>query len=139
MSLSTYFESPKSYWLRWGGILPSAIVAYVVGHAFFKIIVLFPALWSNNISDMWYMVYVLPAIAGGIAGYYFVYIGSMVAPNYKKTTGLILLVLLGMFCGAIIMILIFQTLNIPTALEVTGNIIGAFLAYLKIEDPNLFE
>lgn len=62
-------DNPKYYWLRWIGVLPAAILSYVLGYAVL-IIMNWLSVKIHIRSDGdggWMSVYVWPIIATGVA------------------------------------------------------------------------
>lgn len=121
-------------WLRWIAVLPSAILGYLLVYGLLKLVVLL-SLWLNvnskNAPFLW--EYTLPAIASGFGSYFFIYFGAWVAPSFKKTTSLILLIIMSLAMGISVLALI-KEFNIALLLEIIGNLIGIVVGYKKNEN-----
>jgi hypothetical protein len=125
-----FMENPKWYWLRWIGILPLACLAYILGYL---LLILMNWLSIKFYSDSngdggWISLYVWPVTAIGAASYYFVFLGTHIAPNNKKTVALILLIILCMVSGAAVMG-IFITRNWSIVFAAIAQIVGGAIAY----------
>lgn len=80
--------------LRWLTVLPCAIIASCVAYLFFKYAQTF---FVDENSK--YAIYVVPVVASLISGVALVYAGVWCAPDFKKQTALVLLVLYCLIMG----------------------------------------
>jgi len=81
MTLITYFESPKSYLLRWVLLLPTIIVSSVAISPILKAFFELPVLWFSSYD--FYVRYIVTALAGSISGAVCVQLPYLVAPKFK--------------------------------------------------------
>ena len=128
-------NSTKYYWLRWIGVLPASIIAYLIAYNLLNLLALFNKYFYGMSNDGWYALYIVPVIASGMAGYAFIFFGAFMAPYYKKYVGITLLILLALLTGGAILIEIGHP-RIMGVIELTTSMIGALISYFGIEDLN---
>jgi hypothetical protein len=132
MSLKTYFESPKSYWLRWVGVLPIAIIVFVIVSPIVKLgwdITLYFGITFGSAEFI--KRYIVAFIAGYFTGNAFIAVGVIIAPQYKSGTALVLLILMVLSLGAI-MALGFHNNEYNPWAENVGILIGVLLRYVIV-------
>ncbi len=129
-------NNPKYYWLRWIGVLPSAVIGYLLIYFLLKLIMVI-SLWLNiDRGDAPYLMeYILPGIAAGYGSFCFVTFGAYLAPTNKRTTALVLLIIMSCFVGMSVFIMI-HNFHWQLLVETLGNAIGCFIAYKMQEDEN---
>ena len=98
MSIRTYFESSKSYWLRWICVLPLAIIAFFLTSLVFKTFFNFLGIIFHIV---WIKRYLVTFLAGTMSGVYFILAGYFVTPKYKKPIILILFAIMVLYLGYI--------------------------------------
>ena len=126
--------SPKLNWLRWVGVLPCSILAYLLAYALIKLFNWFQTLFGVDKDDAaWFNNIAGPAFASGMAGYVFVVVGTYLAPMYKKNTGLILMILLALLSGVGIFAAIINKHYVTSIIESVAQLVGAVVAYKEIE------
>lgn len=127
-----FWFNPSYYWLRWILVLPFAVLALVLGEALINLFN-YINVWFFGWKDNSPYVLVANVIAAGCGGFYFIGAGSMAAPMHKRTTGLILLVLLVAAFGFVVFISI-QSKNWKALILAVASIIGAIAAYKNVEN-----
>lgn len=101
MSIKTYFNSPKSSWLRWLGLLPIAVIAYLIVSPLVKTIGDLIQMW-NEIDNMdrptrfgdLITRYIVTFVAGVLSSEIFIYVGVFIAPKFKKQTAFVFMILM---------------------------------------------
>jgi len=135
MSLTTYFESPKSYWLRWIGVLPLSIVVYIITSPIVKIILEFGMFWIPESIFNFIKMYLISFVAGMSSGQAYLMTGSMLAPKYKSLCALILTILMVLSIGVVITSG-YENNEYNPWTENIGLLIGLILRYLIIRLEN---
>lgn len=120
----------KHAWLRWLGVLPVAIIAYLIAYNLLRLLSLLGNLLEGNSPNGWYNLYIVPVIAAGVAGYAYINSGVSIAPLYKKETGLILVVLMALITGAALLIELGHT-RIMGILELSASLVGTVIGYFS--------
>lgn len=104
-------------------------------YALLKIIGFISAYLSAGDDYNWITHIAAPLIASGYAGYFYLKSGVYVAPKYKKTTAIILLVIMVSF-------LLFSTYlaislrHWKTIVEVAGNVIGMTISFNRLKEDD---
>jgi hypothetical protein len=88
MTLLAYFENPKSYWLRWIGILPCSILGMLLMGVITRLFFNLPSLIFNFTE--FYTTYIIALFAGIVSGGTAINIAYLIAPLHKKRTALII-------------------------------------------------
>lgn len=117
-------------YFRWAAVLPAAIVALFISSILVYAIIKLSTFMYNDIPILDKILH--DVLKNGIASYYFVVIGSMVAPSHKVTTALILTVIFSTICGASLFIANFITKDYYSNLAVISGIAGAIIGYIYI-------
>lgn len=124
--------------LKWIAVLPSSIIAlflanivYRIGHYLTASRVLPPDSWSNII-----LVSILSSMFSSAI---FVYVGTYIAPSYKKETALVLTVLICIVGGASLFIVNFISIEYISNIGIIAGIVGAVLSYIGILQSETFE
>ncbi|RYE57173.1 MAG: hypothetical protein EOP48_06400 [Sphingobacteriales bacterium] len=128
-------NNPKLYWLRWVGILPCAVVCYLI--AFFSVKLYDFIFLRAEAGDINLLHLIVPGLASGIAGYFFVYIGTAIAPNYRKIVALILMIIAVLVSGMGAFILIIYRFDWQVLLETLGQVVGAAIAFYVLLEEKL--
>lgn len=117
--------------VRWIGVLPAACVAYVLAYFLLMLINWISVKFyiSSDGDGGWMNIYVFPIIASGAAGFYFVILGSLVAPLYHKQVRLVLLILICLVSGFILFSLLYFKDNYIMIFHSISQIVGAVIAY----------
>ncbi len=125
-------NNTKLNWLKWIGVIPAALGAY----AFSLLVVVLMGL-LNQTDDKFSLIFwiqkIVPIIADAAGGYAFIAVGTRVAPNYKKLTGLILLIILVLISGVLIYLMLLGTEYYKATMKV-AMIISATFAYIEMDD-----
>lgn len=120
-------EKPSYYWLRWIGVLPASVACYFLGYAIMKLSDLF---WNRNDEGAYSLFHwFIPCIASGVAAFYFVSVGTLVAPFHKKIVSQILMILVVLVSGMGVFLLIAYQFKWDLLLETLGQIAGAVIAF----------
>lgn len=84
------------YWLKWFAVLPTSIIAYLLGN-----LLSIGVFWVANELDAltWVSEHFSKEIAAGIASYFFMSAGIVIAPSHKKITALVLLIVFVLLSG----------------------------------------
>lgn len=114
-------------WLRWIGILPASVACYFLAYALVKLIDLLRGKYDEG-SDSFVHLFI-PAIASGMAAYYFVFVGTHLAPFYKKIVAQILMIIVVLISGMGAFLLIAYQFKWDLLLETLGQIAGAVVAF----------
>lgn len=114
----------KWFWLRWIGVLPVAVVCYLLIIGLLNIQASFSWLGGKNI--------LFSGIASGLAAFFFVFLGAYVAPTHHKKVALILLVTIGCFICVSIYQLLENSFTWELCIEIIGQIIGAISAFFEV-------
>lgn len=119
--------------LRWIAILPAATVSYVFGYLFliFTNWLLIKFYFTTNGDGGYFTEYLMPLIATGISSYFFIVIGTAVAPSKKSNVALILTILISAFSCFIFFISIVNLKNYVAAFASIAQLIGALYGYSK--------
>ena len=83
------------------------------------------------LDPKWIKVNIIPLLGTAMSGFLFVFIGSIVAPNYNKTVGITLLVIIGIVSGIAIGFY-FTTRDTPIIYHAISQLIGAALAVAMV-------
>ena len=87
--------SNTSTWWRWPLIPFACVIGSILGATIMGLIQWFGMKMSGGYSeDGWYFIYVLPIITSATLGYLWVQISCSVAPSGKRTTAIVMTVLL---------------------------------------------
>lgn len=129
----TFWSNPKWYWVRWILVLPTSIfgvllasfLAFLIPYFIQEQISLLGDDWSNSL--MWKSLVVMAD------GYWFIALGSKVAPAHKKRTALVLIVLFYLLIGILLFTQI-QLRNWGNLIITVISIIGVFTGYMGIEE-----
>lgn len=123
--------NPKLNWLRWIAVLPAALLASVIAYLF----VFYTQRFFMD-ANSGYAIYVLPCESAAFSGGALVYYGAWVAPTYKKTTALVLLILSAVIMGAGIFMTIIQREYLMMAKDISC-LLGAIIGYaIIVNDDN---
>lgn len=87
--------------LRWLAVLPGAIVALILSYAIIKLFMMLSNWFVGISSDSPYMK-LAEIFVSGLSGYYFVYIGSKIAPSSRKEVAYALTGIIFLVGGAIV-------------------------------------
>lgn len=123
--------------LRWIGVLPVACLVYVLGY-----FVLMGINWltvkfyiDTDGDGGWMNIYLWPIIATGVAGFYFVTAGSLLAPNNRKSVALVLMILICVLSGAAFLgVAITRSYSVIFA--GIAQIVGAIISYQSFDENN---
>lgn len=109
--------------IRWIGILPVAILAYVLSYLFFQFAY---SLFADN--DSLFEKYLIAIISSATSGFIYILAGSFVAPSNKITVSLTLLILVLLLAGVEIFIDIFNKRYFEL-FELVVSLIGSTAGY----------
>ncbi len=123
----------KYAWLRWIGVLPIAIAAYLIAYNLLRLLSLLNVLFEGKSPDGWYNLYIIPIIAAGAAGYAFVSSGVFTAPYHKKHTGLVLLIVITLLIGGALFVVLSKA-RVMSIIEVVASLVGAVIGFFAIEE-----
>jgi hypothetical protein len=115
--------NPKYNWLRWIAVLPAAFLASVISY----LLVYYVQRFFSD-ANSGYVTYWVPCESAAFSGGAMVYYGAWVAPTYKKTTALILLILSSVVMGAGIFITVVQKEYLMMAKDIC-SLIGSGIGY----------
>lgn len=120
-----FMENPKWYWLRWIGIIPSAIVMSCI---VYLIILYINRFYSD--PESWNMLYVAPLIASFGSGVGFIGAAKYIAPSYKDRVSIMLLMLI-LVCTGFELFLVIENQDYfhfsKYVLSALGAILGHFI------------
>ncbi|MEP7254931.1 MAG: hypothetical protein ABI666_04095 [Ferruginibacter sp.] len=124
--------NPKLKWIGWILSIPTAIASYFISYAIFNVMTWIGyKLNAGEDGDSWYVKYIVPGIAGGIGGYAFVKVGTLLVPKHKKYVALILLIIVSMTMGIGLFSGILQKHAI-SIIEAIGSVVGGVIGYIEI-------
>lgn len=126
-------NNTKYYWLRWIGVLPASIIAYLIAYNVLRLLSILSSLFEGRSQDGWYNLYIVPVVASAVAGYVFVSWGVFMAPIHKKHTGIGLLILMTLLIGGAIFIELTQT-RVRGIVELIASLVGTIVGYFSIEE-----
>lgn len=117
--------------LRWIGVIPGSLIAFLTADVIWRIINSFTTIRYFD-SDSWIYLIFVEIMSSAVAGASFIYAGTYIAPNFKKETALILTIIFSMLSGALLFITNFMTgENFPNIAIIAG-VIGAIACYFEI-------
>jgi hypothetical protein len=132
-------ENVKNFF-RWLAVLPGAIIALILSYAVVRLFIGISNWFVGVSQDSFYMKITEIGIAG-LSGYYFVYIGSKIAPSNKKTVAYVLTGIIFLLGGMTIMFDLQQSRYYEAIASAATAIGGMVLLYsvnsgeLDLEDP----
>lgn len=119
--------------LRWIGILPCAVAAYLI---VYYIVYYVQRFYSD--ANSWNMVYVTPIIASMGGGLAFMVYGVKVTPFHRNAVALILFVLILLIDGAA-MFLSLHNKEYLEIISVVASVIGSIIGYILCKDEELIK
>jgi len=90
--MEKFFESMIGKFLRWLAVIPGACLALILVPRLMDLVLLFAGPYGTNESFL--STIFRPLIVSGIGSWAFVYIGSYIAPLYKRVVSIILCIIL---------------------------------------------
>ena len=106
----------------------ASLVAYYVGLFLYRI-------WDYGESDVIFDYLFLGLFLNGAMGFVFVYAGSLVAPEYKKITSIVLATIgCTIVAISIIYAIITHTITFRIVVGDIGNVIGTILAAKAVHE-----
>ena len=90
--MEKFFESMIGKFLRWLAVIPGACLALILVPLLMELVLLFAGPYGTNESFLSSIF--RPLIVSGIGSWAFVYIGSYIAPLYKRVVSIILCIIL---------------------------------------------
>lgn len=127
-----YLFLERTAWVRWVGVLPVALISLILSEFLFRLMYWVSSRFSGDWTG-WMQDYIAPVISSGVGGYFYIIVGTTIAPYYKKYTGLILMLLLTAFTGILIFASAFagKYLNMIQFISV---LVGMIIAYIEIDE-----
>jgi hypothetical protein len=132
LKFKSIMNNTKLNWIKWIGVIPAAFGAYALSLLVVALISLLNHT-DDKFSLMFWFQKIVPIVANAVGGYYFIIVGTTVAPNYKKITGLILLLIIVLISGILIYLLVMSKEYFKLAMSV-AMVISATFAYIEVDD-----
>lgn len=121
----------KYNWLRWIGVFPCSVLVFLFIYLSIRVWVRTETSTIYGIMDV-----VAPAIAGIAAAYCYMWAGVKIAPDHKKHTALVLLIIMILSIGASLYVEI-NNRSVIRIIENTFSILGLIIAYKEVEKKNI--
>ncbi len=127
-------DNPNLYWLRWIAILPASIATYLLGYAATMIFGYVVRYFSDHDGFQWLNHIMFPLIASGVAGYYYIIVGTDLAPYHKKIVATVLTTIMFIYL-ILCCIWVFDQKDWRTGIEVIGTVVGIIKSFKDVKEP----
>ena len=124
--LNWLMKNPKLNWLRWILVIPFALLAYGI-----TLLIQGIENWFYE-PPLWFINYLQSPFFSFLSTLFFILVGTEMAPNYNRTTGLILLLISIMIYGVLIFLSLMAHLYLSFIYIIPG-ILGLFISYKIVE------
>jgi len=118
--------------LKWIAVFPVSIIAMIMANIIWRFLYSITAFRYID-PDSWLNLILVDIMSSLISTAAFVYFGTMIAPNNKKETALILTILISMISGASLFIVNVMTAEYFSNIGIIAGIVGAIICYFEIQ------
>jgi hypothetical protein len=128
----SFIVNPKWNWLRWVLIVPVALISWLLVEILVNFFSLLNAWFIGASPDSPYLI-VAKILAAAFGGFYFVFGGSMTAPNKNRLVAILLFIILLLIGVTLIIINLINKSYEPAVLGLSYVIGGGFSVYKSKE------
>jgi hypothetical protein len=127
-------KTTKYDWLKWIGVLPFALVVSIATTIVLRLLVFLQTFFGRDVNDLnIFTEYITPIISSGAGGYAYILAGTFLAPNHKKNTGVILIIVYALLIGAALMVQIVERKYFGI-IESVASLVGILIAFFEIKE-----